>query len=113
MDHERKSHHRLAVASAILEDFLKSNDFSSDISSIGDNQSSASQLTDIIRQLLESNEDNAKRSGHMESKCIDGVSTIVQTACNSVREETIEDDESIVTVWQLEANPYLWRVYGI
>lgn len=81
-------------------------------SSIGDAQNSVSQLTDIIRQLLESNQDISERLGRMESKNLDKVSTIGRTTHNSVNEETIEDDESIVTVRQIKADLPPWETSG-
>ena len=49
----------------------------------------------------------------MESKNLDGVTTIARTARNSMCEETIADDDSIVKVRQLEARPPSFKAYGV
>lgn len=78
--------------------------------SIEDAQSSVSQLTDIVRQLLESNQHISERLGRSESKNPDFVSTIARTSRNSVSEETIKDYESIVTIRQPNIGPSAWKV---
>ena len=80
-------------------------------SSIGDAQSSVGQLTDIVRQLLESNQDISERLGRMEPKNIDDASTIARIAHNSACEEMVEDNQSIVTVRQLKPGPPPQKVY--
>lgn len=81
--------------------------------SIEDARSSMSQLTNLVRQLLESNQDIFDRLGRMELKNSDCVSTTVRTTRNSVSEETIEDCESIVTVRQVNAGPFPWKANGM
>ena len=66
-------------------------------SSIADVQSSVDQLSNITRQVLESNHVISERLSRMESKNSDATSAIALTARESVVSE-IEDDESIVTV---------------
>lgn len=80
--------------------------------SIEDAQSSVGQLTDAVRQLLESNQDIYERLDRMESKNSTCVSLASRATCNSKCEETIEDDESMVTVRQLNAAPSPRRANG-
>ena len=82
-------------------------------SSIEDVQSSVGQLTDLVRQVLESNQDMFERLGRMESKNSDCVSTTARTTRNAVVEEVIEDSESTITVRQLDAGPSPRKASGM
>lgn len=74
--------------------------------SIEEAQSSVGQLTDVVRKLLESNQDIFERLGCMELKNPDDVSTISRIVRNSVSDGLIDDHESIDTIRQLNVGPF-------
>ena len=70
--------------------------------SIEDAQMSVTQLTNVVRQLLESNQNMCEKLSRMERRSSVFVSSRAHhTARNSISEETVEDYESIITVRQL------------
>ncbi|KAL9614183.1 MAG: hypothetical protein Q9167_001335 [Letrouitia subvulpina] len=77
-------------------------------SSIEDARSAVEQLTSIVRQLVESNENTNERLDRMESKRWEAVSVLSRTTRNSVQETIIEDDESAITVRQLQTGSPPW-----
>lgn len=80
--------------------------------SIEDAQMSVTQLTDVVRQLLESNQSICEKLSRMDTKSSVYVSSRAHTARNSVIEETVEDYESIITVRQPNCGPSAWEADG-
>lgn len=73
--------------------------------SIEDAQTSVAELAGVVRKLLESNQSICEKLSRMEMKSPVLVSSRAHTARNSVSEEIVEDNESIMTVREPNSGP--------